>query len=248
MRAFGALRGFPFFGRNSFRRQQQRQRGNKASQAGGQPLSNGSSTTVCSEQRASEELLMNINVCINQAGFQITDSSRRCTKFVSCLAFSWPSQKTQAMSCHIVQCLLSKYVFTLQSWLTHPVTKAAYTSGSLSLAGDLIAQLYSKRGNHVVCSLLEFAFLHQLPVHMLTFAHTSPFGLFTHTACKHPAGFSINSMGQVCPHGHFWVVLLWALPTLVVWPAQSTLAPQKHIPLSYQGLVWTAFPRYPVSC
>ncbi|KAA6429931.1 hypothetical protein WJX79_000232 [Trebouxia sp. C0005] len=80
MRAFGALRGFPFFGRKSFRRQQQRQQGNKASQAGGQPLSDGSSTT---------------------------------------------------------------------SWLTHPVMKAAYTSGSLSLAGDLIAQLYSKRGNNV---------------------------------------------------------------------------------------------------
>lgn len=33
-----------------------------------------------------------------------------------------------------------------QAWLTHPVMKAAYTSGSLSLAGDLVAQLYSKRG------------------------------------------------------------------------------------------------------
>jgi len=58
MRAFGALRGFPFFGRNSFKRQQQRQQGNKASQAGGQPLSNGPSTTVRSGQRASEESLL----------------------------------------------------------------------------------------------------------------------------------------------------------------------------------------------
>jgi hypothetical protein len=62
------------------------------------------------------------------------------------------------MSCHTMQCLPSKAVLTLQSWLTHPVMKAAYTSGSLSLAGDLIAQLYSKRGNHVVCPLLILHF------------------------------------------------------------------------------------------
>ena len=62
------------------------------------------------------------------------------------------------MSCHIIQSLPSKDVFMLQSWLTHPVMKAAYTSGSLSLAGDLIAQLYSKRGNHVVCPLHNLCF------------------------------------------------------------------------------------------
>jgi len=62
------------------------------------------------------------------------------------------------MSCHIIQSLPSIDVFTLQSWLTHPVMKAAYTSGSLSLAGDLIAQLYSKRGNHVVCPPLSLHF------------------------------------------------------------------------------------------
>lgn len=77
MRAFGGLRGFKFFGKGIFGRNQRRQQRNKASQAGGQP--NTTST---------------------------------------------------------------------QFWLTHPVFKAAYTSGSLSLAGDLVAQLYSKQSRH----------------------------------------------------------------------------------------------------
>jgi len=76
-----------------------------------------------------------------------------------------------------------------------------------------------------------------IAVDLLKVASTSPYDVFTHTIFKHPAGFRINSVGQVCSHGHFWVVLLWALPTLVVWPAQPTVAPQKHIPLSHQGLV-----------
>ncbi|KAL3142914.1 hypothetical protein ABBQ38_003201 [Trebouxia sp. C0009 RCD-2024] len=39
----------------------------------------------------------------------------------------------------------SSSIKLLQSWQSHPVLKAAYTSGSLSLAGDLVAQLYSKQ-------------------------------------------------------------------------------------------------------
>ena len=118
--------------------------------------------TGASWARAFEESLMSKHVCINWQDSKIADISHRCANVVACLAFPWSRQDAQAMFCtmarHTMQRLPSKAVFTLQSWLTHPVMKAAYTSGSLSLTGDLIAQLYSKRGNHVVCSLLNLHF------------------------------------------------------------------------------------------
>lgn len=46
MRAFGALRGFNIFGKSHFARNQRRQKRNKASQSGSQPLSSTSSTQV----------------------------------------------------------------------------------------------------------------------------------------------------------------------------------------------------------
>ena len=46
MRAFGAFRGFNIFGKSHFARKQRRQKRNKASQSGGQPLSSTSSTQV----------------------------------------------------------------------------------------------------------------------------------------------------------------------------------------------------------
>ena len=158
MRAFGALRGFPFFGRKSFRRQQQRQQGNKASQAGGQPLSDGSSTTVRSGQRASEESLLNIHVCVNLAENQICRWFSHMCKHCILPSFymAMPGCTGHGVPHHPMPAIND--VFALQSWLTHPVMKAAYTSGSLSLAGDLIAQLYSKRGNNVVCPLLNLHF------------------------------------------------------------------------------------------
>lgn len=42
-------------------------------------------------------------------------------------------------------------------------------------------------------------------------------------------------MGQICSHGHIWSIVLWSLPTLVVWPLESAVAPEGCISLCHQG-------------
>ena len=139
MRAFGALRGFNPFGKGHSPRSHRRQQRNKASQAGGQPLPSSSSTQVFRYCPGFYHCPSTLQTYFGLASYQPCQSCGHLAYDFTCMTCC-----CQSVSERPFQACLLWY------WQTNPFLKAAYTSGSLSLAGDLLAQLYSRRSQDPV--------------------------------------------------------------------------------------------------